>query len=262
MVRSIAISDLTAGQPLFNADLPRIAEIVRRAGLTEHDIDLATSGLCGTFALALYRHLTNQGIPARLAFVCLRRKDGSPDYVPGHDGDIRHIRWRHALVESGGAYFDIEGRIELAHAFHNYCWQGAATASLCQSASVSLRRSFVRPGRPTTAATTSSGSAPWPHVTATAASPQWRLTDDVEALLHSAQSPGPRWSLAERVRPIRIEEMTVAALLSNSCEWSWTLSLEASTGSPSKGSQGPNAHRTERVPAFIGLAPVRTALLT
>jgi hypothetical protein len=139
---------------LFNADLPRIAKIIGGAGLTEHDIDLATSGLCGTFALAIFRHLTNQGIPARLIVVSLRRKAGSPDYVSGHHRNIRHIRWRHAVVESGGAYFDIEGRIELAHAFHNYCWQGAAAASPCQSASVNLRRSFVRPGRPTTVDTT------------------------------------------------------------------------------------------------------------
>jgi len=109
-----------------------------QAALTEHDVDLATSGLCGTFALALYREVIRRGVPALLVFACLGKPDGTPEFVPGHEGDIRQIRWRHALVKVGNDFYDVEGRVEVAHVYENYCWNQVVAGGV--SIPVTLRQ--------------------------------------------------------------------------------------------------------------------------
>lgn len=83
------------------------------AGFDDGDRDLATAGLCGTFALALHAALGS----GRLALLCLNGADGRPK--PAADGIPN---WRHALLEVNGGLYDVDGRIELEHAVENYCW--------------------------------------------------------------------------------------------------------------------------------------------
>jgi len=83
------------------------------AGFTEHDRDMATSGLCGTFALAL-----NSAFPSvRLALICLADGNGRPLFA--NDGDPL---WRHAVGLEGDDILDVDGRVELADIVANYCW--------------------------------------------------------------------------------------------------------------------------------------------
>ncbi|PZQ94670.1 MAG: hypothetical protein DI533_21705 [Cereibacter sphaeroides] len=95
-----------------------IAALIERAAIDEHDRDIATSGLCGTFALALLQVLEASAIRAEpvVAFI------GKPS------SSWRHIKWRHALVSADGRLFDVDGEVEEAHVLENYCWGRATEA--------------------------------------------------------------------------------------------------------------------------------------
>jgi hypothetical protein len=87
-----------------------IDALIERAGIDEDDRDIGTSGLCGVFALALYRDLLRRGVTSEIVFLAL----GSTD--------PRRLNWRHALVRANGRYFDVDGEVLLEHAIENYCW--------------------------------------------------------------------------------------------------------------------------------------------
>ncbi|RYD62851.1 MAG: hypothetical protein EOP83_13570 [Verrucomicrobiaceae bacterium] len=88
-----------------------VASLIDRAGLDENDQDMGTSGLCGVFALALYRDLLRRGIASQIVFLSL-----------GDCGDVRNLEWRHVMVRIGDRYFDVDGEVLLEHAIENYCW--------------------------------------------------------------------------------------------------------------------------------------------
>jgi hypothetical protein len=64
----------------------------------DSDVEEATCGYCGTFALALYRFLTRHGVPARIIKCVTNEYD---------DGKIE---WGHWVVEAQGSYWDVLGR--------------------------------------------------------------------------------------------------------------------------------------------------------
>lgn len=109
------LAELNANRPPRKLAHP-IAKLIDDAAFDEHDRDIATAGLCGTFALALLETLRSEGISAKGAVAYI----GEPSLNP------RRIEWRHALIISDGQYFDVDGEVQPAHVLENYCW-GRAT---------------------------------------------------------------------------------------------------------------------------------------
>lgn len=86
---------------------------ITAADFDEHDRDSATSGLCGTFALALADVLSERGIAYRFVLA-----------VAGPiTANVADLPWRHALVEVDGHLFDVEGEVLAEHVLENYCWK-------------------------------------------------------------------------------------------------------------------------------------------
>jgi hypothetical protein len=90
-----------------------LAEVLATAALGEYDQDAATSGLCGTFALAMKAVCPE----VSLGLICLTDKTGA--VLHGRD-DIPY--WRHVVAKLDDELFDVDGRVELAHVVENYCW--------------------------------------------------------------------------------------------------------------------------------------------
>lgn len=103
-------------EPSPNRPPPKPARAVSRliadTGFDDHDRDIGTAGLCGTFAMALHDRLAEAGIPAVPVLAHVGK-------VPC---DLARLAWRHALIDVNGVLFDIEGDIEPEHAIANYCW--------------------------------------------------------------------------------------------------------------------------------------------
>lgn len=100
------------------------AQLIDRARFNDHYLDNGTGGLCGTFALALYRATVNLSP----AFVLIgMERDGKP--LMAREGGYV---WRHAAIKIGNRYFDIDGEQKLEWMFSNYLWetmpQGASRA--------------------------------------------------------------------------------------------------------------------------------------
>jgi len=96
--------------------------VVEEAGFTEYDVDLGTSGLCGTFALALKSAFPHLG----LALLCLSDFDGSP--LRNSRGELH---WRHVVATDGDQLFDIDGRVRLDDLIQNYCWDNPKRGGGC-----------------------------------------------------------------------------------------------------------------------------------
>jgi hypothetical protein len=90
-----------------------IGEVLEAAGLDEYDRDAATSGLCGTFALALKAACPD----GTFGLICMTDKTGSPVIAP--DGIPF---WRHVVVVDEDYLFDVDGEVLLADLIANYCW--------------------------------------------------------------------------------------------------------------------------------------------
>ncbi|RYE94933.1 MAG: hypothetical protein EOO77_43655 [Oxalobacteraceae bacterium] len=91
-----------------------IARIIDLAAFDEHDCDLGTAGLCGMFALALFRAV----ITDRPQLVLI---GSTNEGVPQRDRH-GHLYWSHAAVEIAGRYYDIEGEQQRGWMFSNYVW--------------------------------------------------------------------------------------------------------------------------------------------
>jgi hypothetical protein len=92
---------------------PDVEQVVERANFSEWDVDTATSGLCGTFALAM-----KSAFPSlRLALVCLADENGMAKIA--RDGQPY---WRHVVVRDGERLFDIQGEALISDLVENYCW--------------------------------------------------------------------------------------------------------------------------------------------
>ncbi len=96
-----------------------LARLVDTAGFSEHDRDMATSGLCGTFALALKAVFED----IRLALLCPRSSEGHP--LRTTDGGLQ---WRHAVALHGKDIVDIDGRVQFQDIVANYCWGAPSSA--------------------------------------------------------------------------------------------------------------------------------------
>lgn len=90
----------------------RIAKMIAAAEFDDNQRDIATSGLCATFALALLKVARRHGANAQAVVAYV----GDPSLHPAK------ITWRHALIEADGRYFDIEGEVEPEDVVENYCW--------------------------------------------------------------------------------------------------------------------------------------------
>jgi hypothetical protein len=95
-----------------------IDDLIGRAKFTENDRDSATSGYCGTFAIALHQMLNQTGVSNRLVLFCLLTKNG--EIKIGSDG-IPY--WRHVVVQVGNTYYDVYGRQETQWIIDEYFWR-------------------------------------------------------------------------------------------------------------------------------------------
>ncbi len=77
----------------------------------ENDRDIATSGLCGTFALVLCEYLNSIGVQASPAIVHV-----------GPVTEMKNISWRHVVVKVENKFFDVEGEVLENDVIENYCW--------------------------------------------------------------------------------------------------------------------------------------------
>nr|WP_250808600.1 hypothetical protein [Neorhizobium tomejilense] len=91
-----------------------LSDMIEACAFDEYDVDIATSGLCGTFALALKSVFPQVG----LAVICDNDEQGKPDRAS--DGDLA---WRHVVAVFEGELFDVEGMVQLEHLVDNYCWR-------------------------------------------------------------------------------------------------------------------------------------------
>lgn len=108
---SARLDEHSANSAPHRLDHP-IARLIADAAFDEHDLDIATSGLCGTFALALLDTLRERGIAAT----------GVVAYIGEPSTYVKRIEWRHALIEAEGRLFDVEGEVQRADVLENYCW--------------------------------------------------------------------------------------------------------------------------------------------
>lgn len=90
----------------------RVARMIAAADFDDHQRDIATSGLCATFALALLKVARRHGDHAQAVVAYV----GDPSLHPAK------ITWRHALIEADSRYFDIEGEVLPEDVIENYCW--------------------------------------------------------------------------------------------------------------------------------------------
>ena len=97
---------------------PIDALIVARFG--DYDLDMATSGWCGTFALALYRWLRTKGYDPKLLVFCTwaRGCARGTKISPIQKDDI--LSWRHVVVEVDGRLYDVHGRVTAEDTHANF----------------------------------------------------------------------------------------------------------------------------------------------
>ncbi len=94
-----------------------VLDIIDSAQFTDHDRDIGTSGLCGMFALALYRAVIS--LNPTLILVCCERNG---EIMRAKDGGVV---WRHAALKVEGQYYDIEGQQQPEWLLSNYVWGDA-----------------------------------------------------------------------------------------------------------------------------------------
>lgn len=87
----------------YQDNLNKISNIIEKTGFTSDDIDDATCGFCGTFALALHRYLRKKGIETQLAVFY-----GEPW---GNSTEPEEL-WSHFAIKYGDVFFDVRGRVE------------------------------------------------------------------------------------------------------------------------------------------------------
>lgn len=86
-----------------------VSQIIRRAGYTDVDVEDATCGLCGTFALALKRHLAKLGIESQLYVFAISDDKEEPGYF-----------WQHVAINVNGRFYDIRGRINVRNTHREF----------------------------------------------------------------------------------------------------------------------------------------------
>jgi hypothetical protein len=84
-----------------------VPQIIAEAKFTQTEIEEATEGFCGTFALALFRVLRREGVQVNLIAFLTAGLSAKLPYQKFGD-----IPWRHFAVEVGEhAFYDIRGRV-------------------------------------------------------------------------------------------------------------------------------------------------------
>lgn len=87
---------------------------IEAVGFDEDDRDIATSGLCATFALAMKQVFPD----LQLALLCLADENGKAQLCRDGSG----LMWRHAVAIEGDAILDVDGHVRMEHISENYCW--------------------------------------------------------------------------------------------------------------------------------------------
>lgn len=108
-----------------------IEATIEACSFSEHDRDMATTGLCATFALALKAVFPD----IQLGLIVANDDAGRPGIAS--DG---HPLWRHAVAMWDGSLFDIYGNVELEHVIENFCWKSTTGGSLVEVDEAEMKR--------------------------------------------------------------------------------------------------------------------------
>lgn len=100
-----------------------VADTIDLADFDEYERDAGTSGLCGTFALALQRVFPHLA----LRLVCHKNEDGEPRRC--RDGSLF---WRHVVAADADGLYDIDGCGQPKDLAENYCWDNSAGGCLVE----------------------------------------------------------------------------------------------------------------------------------
>ena len=110
-----------------NSQLDPIEMLIKKSKFTMIDKIDATCGLCGTFALALYRTLKQRGLSPSLAAIVLVDDAGNHHWhhnqASAEKTDESELYWKHIMVEVNGQYYDVHGKIiDLSATIKKYAW--------------------------------------------------------------------------------------------------------------------------------------------
>lgn len=109
--------DCDGGDLTESKQTDEINRLIKKCRFSASDRDRATTGFCGTFALALHRFLKKQNIESQLILVCPKSNDG--DYPVGNE---LGVSWGHVCVRVGDQYYDINGRQTPKQMFDEFIW--------------------------------------------------------------------------------------------------------------------------------------------
>lgn len=87
-----------------------VGQIINAANFNDGDQHRATRGLCGTFAIALFKH-----VPGGRLVLVTRSENGSPELM--NDGTFA---WHHCAVRYGDRYFDVLGETNADDMIENF----------------------------------------------------------------------------------------------------------------------------------------------
>jgi hypothetical protein len=84
-----------------------IDEMIKNCSYSRDDVEDATCGLCGTFALSLYRFLKKRNINCEIVAFC---EEPGPHNRYSRDKSTQWL-WSHFAVEANGNIYDIRGKV-------------------------------------------------------------------------------------------------------------------------------------------------------
>ncbi len=94
--------------------MDRVENIIKNSKFNWQDHDNGTTGFCGTFALALHRHLNKLGIENQIVVF----HDAGQGYSD-QDTAEHEVFWSHFAVKVGDNLYDVKGKVDVDDA-HSY----------------------------------------------------------------------------------------------------------------------------------------------
>lgn len=87
--------------------MDRVENIIKNSKFDWQDHDNGTTGFCGTFALALHRHLKKLDIPNQIVVFHNAGGDYSDQDFAEHE-----VYWSHFAIKVGDNYYDVKGKLD------------------------------------------------------------------------------------------------------------------------------------------------------
>jgi threonine synthase len=98
-----------------SVDVDRVENIIKNSKFDWQDHDNGTTGFCGTFAIALHRHLNKLGIPNQIVVL----HEAGPGYSD-QDFAEHEVFWSHFAIKAGDNFYDVTGKIDIDSAHDEF----------------------------------------------------------------------------------------------------------------------------------------------